>query len=209
MPSRMPIVNMEIKSDLTKGLDEEEYLKRGKPTEENKVVETEASVESNVPIVKPKVKKPKTQKQLDALAKAREAKANKRKVKLSGDTPRPAVETEETEEEPVKQTSTDSYNPNLEKQHSGSGSSHFDYDRIINGVFSKMSAREEKRDAEARAKKEKETYEANIRKDERTRIMSEFEKRKAQQPPKRSLDPNQFLRPKTHGIDWDAAFRPR
>lgn len=202
---------MEIKSDLTKGLDEEEYLKRGKPTEENRVVETEASVESNTPIVKPKVKKPKTQKQLDALAKAREAKANKRKVKLTQNTEE--VETEEVEQRepvkpvrPVKPASTDSYNPNLEKQHSGG---QFDYDRIINGVFSKMSAREEKRDAEARAKKEKEAYEANIRKDERTRIMSEFEKRKAQQPPKRSLDPNQFLRPKTHGIDWDAAFRPR
>ena len=210
----MPIISMNIEKDVEKvsGLDETEYLDKGGRIE--KFNQTTEETETNA-IVKPKAKKVKTQKQLDALANAREKKRLKAEEKKNLQKPVKPVETvetlEETEESEVEDI--EELPKKIIKKKKKNVSQEIDYDSIVNSVFSRITAKQEKEKAEANARAEMET---KIRQDERNKIMSEFNSKRTVSAVNRNvkpspLDPNQFLRPKTHnnGINWDSAFQPR
>tara|TARA_R100000951_G_scaffold115117_1_gene122145 strand:+ start:475 stop:1158 length:684 start_codon:yes stop_codon:yes gene_type:complete len=227
MPSRMPIVNMSIEKDVEKatGLDETEYLdKDGRVEKHNEVVE-ENTVVNNEPIVKVektkgnKVKKPKSQKQLDALARAREAKkakAEERKKAKLKQQPQEIEEIEEEIEDEIEEVVKVSSKPRQTKRIPIPQQQPIDYDAIVNSVFSKITAKQERDEAEKRQKLE---YEQRIRQDERDKIIKEYNNKQSHKIQTKQflpnhnpspLDPNKFLRPKTHNdTDWDLAFKPR
>ena len=224
----MPIVNMNIEKDVEKasGLNETEYLdKDGRIEKHNQTDNSNPSQDTTPPIensiVKPKIKKPKSEKQLQALARAREAKLQK---KLSVKEPTESVEYEERqgEDDPLLQKPKlqepmfepkQTYTPPPPKLKQTKQTNEIDYEKITNSVFERITARQEKQEAEKRAKLE---YENKIRLDEREKILSEYKTKQQQNTGAvlnrntSVLDPNKFLRPKTHGeVNWDMAFRPR
>ena len=164
-------------------------------------------------IVKPKAKKVKTQKQLDALANAREKKKQKAEEKKKLQKPVKPVETVETLEETEEESEEEVEEiPKKIIKKKKKVNDAIDYDSIVNSVFSRITAKQEKDEADKRLKLEMET---KIRQDERNKIMSEFNSKRTVSAVNRNvkpspLDPNQFLRPNTHnnGINWDSAFQP-
>jgi len=209
----MPIISLNIEKDVEKvaGLDETEYLdKAGRVEKFNQSTE---ETETNQ-IVKPKAKKVKTEKQLLALANAREKKKQKaeekKKLQKTVEPVKPVETLEETEEESEEEVEEIPKKIIKKKKKVNDA---IDYDSIVNSVFSRITAKQEKDEADKRLKLEMET---KIRQDERNKIMSEFNSKRTVSAVNRNvkpspLDPNQFLRPKTHnnGINWDSAFQPR
>ena len=209
----MPIISLNIEKDVEKvaGLDEKEYLDKGGRIE--KFNEDTEKTETNQ-IVKPKAKKVKTEKQLLALANAREKKKQKAEEKKKLQKPVKPVETVETLEETEEESEEEVEEiPKKIIKKKKKVNDAIDYDSIVNSVFSRITAKQEKDEADKRLKLEMET---KIRQDERNKIMSEFNSKRTVSAVNRNvkpspLDPNQFLRPNTHnnGINWDSAFQPR
>jgi len=160
------------------------------------------------PAVKPKKKRKMTQAQLDALARGRETsmknrvnKANEKKAVKAEQSvkvepkPKPvkAVKFEYQEPPPIPQPTTpyqQQYAPQQMYQQP-----QIDYDKIINGVANMYQQREqqkvEKRVREEQVNTDVAKFEAQIREDERVKLMVEFEKKEKEKLKSKALKTTQ------------------
>tara|TARA_R110000787_G_scaffold44335_1_gene108869 strand:+ start:2224 stop:2826 length:603 start_codon:yes stop_codon:yes gene_type:complete len=188
----LPKLNMEIndiEDDMPNALAEEEYLKRPqKPSSLEK------------PIKKKRVM---SEKQLANLSRAREISAQKRAEAKALKKPKKAPkEVEEEVEEPdelsgaptdLEEEEEEEYVAPLPKAKKKvkQNKTLIDYDYIMDSVYNRMNREREEQDY---MKQEQHSYDENIRKQERTRLMKLVEEKQKKSVPKDA---------------WDACFSPQ
>jgi len=212
--SKLPNIEMEI--DQNVGLDEKDYLK--KP-------------EIALPSSKPKEKKKRvvSQKQLDALAKAREKSIEKRKLireqkeKEKADKKKEKADKKERNRPPIvptiKEESEEEEEERADTPEALIDVNSVDYSKVISGVFDLIQADKEKRRPEKEAKYKQMFNDAeSARIDERKKLldlvyqMDTADKvRKAPAPkkekPKKQVNATKII---SRGQpDWDSCFAPR
>ena len=223
---RMPIVNMDIiKPDKLEskleGIDEEEYLK--KPI-----------VQRDEPKKKEKKKRKMTEKQLENLAKARQISASNRakaKAEKAQQKKESKKEKKVSIQEPIKmsidEAETESESSSEEdefieetkrivpvkKEKKKKKKDYYDLnnylDKIIDGIYGKMSSDKDKRNKEKEARLKSED---DIRKDERKKFMDTLgaiSHNQKQVAPKKTIDAQKFLSRSKYddGMDWDSCFK--
>jgi hypothetical protein len=185
----LPKLNMEIndiEDDMPNALAEEEYLKR--PQKPSSLAQ---------PIKKKRVM---SEKQLANLSRAREISAQKRAEAKALKNPKKAKVVEEVQTEQVEEIEQDSqeeeeeeYTAPLPKTQKKvkQNKTLIDYDYIMDSVYNRMNREREEQEW---AKQEQHSYDENIRKQERHRLMKLVEEKQKKSVPKDA---------------WDACFSPQ